>query len=435
MARAVERVIEDLIEIKKKEKSEPGKILLLGRYGFDGDHLERTGLFEYVNRTNKVKSVKYPKLDITFMTAHSSKGLGYDDVIVINGKNETYGFPSKVEDDPVLSFVIKGDRSIDYAEERRLFYVAMTRTKNRVYFIAPEENPSEFLVELKQTYKNVKLLGEWNEDEPVSIVKKPCPICGYPMQFKYKRAYGLPLYICTNEPELCGFMTNAYQAGKLCVQKCDKCRDGYLIVKPGRDKSYFLGCTNYKRNGTGCNNTINKQAYYEAMGYDLEKEEPVSVNKENRKTTKRIIVEDGLTVTKQKSTQYKKDYVYIQKADISGVMYEGYDLNDVVYNILCALQNISMVRFYGISTLCDVLHGSNSQKIFKAGLDKIPEYGLYRKLSREDLKAIVEWLLDEHYILQTKGQYPVLHSTYEGLHYSETMMKKKYVALKKYLES
>ena len=87
------------------------------------------------------------------MTAHSSKGLGYDEVIIVNGKNETYGFPSKIEDDPVLSFVIKGDRSIDYAEERRLFYVAMTRTKNRVYFIAPEQNPSEFLLELKRIIK------------------------------------------------------------------------------------------------------------------------------------------------------------------------------------------------------------------------------------------------------------------------------------------
>ena len=54
----------------------------------------------------KIKSVKYPKLDITFMTAHSSKGLGYDDVIIVNGKNETYGFPSKIEDDPVLAFAI-----------------------------------------------------------------------------------------------------------------------------------------------------------------------------------------------------------------------------------------------------------------------------------------------------------------------------------------
>ena len=78
--------------------TEESRILLLGRFGFDGDHLERSGLFEYINRGNKIKSVNYPKLDITFMTAHSSKGLGYDDVIIVNGKNETYGFPSKIED-------------------------------------------------------------------------------------------------------------------------------------------------------------------------------------------------------------------------------------------------------------------------------------------------------------------------------------------------
>ena len=217
-------------------KKEAGSILLLGRFGFDGDRLERSGLFEYISRGSKLRSVKYPKLDITFMTAHASKGLGYDNVIVVNGRNETYGFPSKIENDPVLSFVIKEDLSIDYAEERRLFYVAMTRTKNRVYFIAPEENPSEFLLEIKHDYKNVSLKGQWNEDpEKTPFFKKSCPICGYPMQFRYKAAYGLRLYICTNEPEVCGFMTNEYKAGKLSIIKCDQCRDGYLIVKPGRD--------------------------------------------------------------------------------------------------------------------------------------------------------------------------------------------------------
>ena len=84
------------------------------------------------------------------MTAHASKGLGYDDVIVLNGRNAKYGFPAKIEDDPVLKFVVHADQSIEYAEERRLFYVAMTRTKNRVFFIAPEQNPSEFLIELCQ---------------------------------------------------------------------------------------------------------------------------------------------------------------------------------------------------------------------------------------------------------------------------------------------
>ena len=118
LSSAVETALGRLLEYKKAENKTAGPILLLGRFGFDGDHLEKSGLFEYINRGDKIKSVKYPELDITFMTAHSSKGLGYDDVIIVNGKNETYGFPSKIEDDPVLAFVIKGDRSIDYAEER-----------------------------------------------------------------------------------------------------------------------------------------------------------------------------------------------------------------------------------------------------------------------------------------------------------------------------
>lgn len=224
IAHAIETALEQIIEYNRAEKKPTdSSILLLGRFGFDGDRLEKTGLFEYITRGSRIRSVKYPNLNITFMTAHSSKGLGYDNVIVVNGRNETYGFPSKIEDDPVLSFVIKQDLSIEYAEERRLFYVAMTRTKNRVFFIAPEQNPSEFLLELKHDYKNVVLKDNWNEDPTTaSTYKKACPMCGYPMQFRYKAAYGLRLHICTNEPEVCGFMTNTPAAGKLSIIKCDQ---------------------------------------------------------------------------------------------------------------------------------------------------------------------------------------------------------------------
>ena len=205
------------------------------------------------------------------MTAHASKGLGYDNVIVFNGKNETYWFPSKIEDDPVLNYVIKRDNTIDAAEERRLFYVAMTRTKNRVYFIAPEENPSEFLLEIKNDYKNVVLKGEWNgEVSSQNNYKKVCPICGYPLQHKYKEAYGLHLWICTNEPEICDFMTNKLSAGKLAIMKCPDC-DGYLIAKSGKTNNYFLACTNYRNDNKGCNKKIWKQDYYKIMGYELEK--------------------------------------------------------------------------------------------------------------------------------------------------------------------
>ncbi len=281
IAHAVETALDTIVKYNSQENKQNSHILLLGRFGFDGYKLQTSDLFTYNSRKNKIISHKYPKLDITFMTAHASKGLGFDDVIIINGRNETYGFPSKIEDDPVLSFVIKGDRSIDYAEERRLFYVAMTRTKNRVYFIAPEQNPSEFLLEIKKDYKNVVLKGHWNsQPKQNNIIKKTCPICGYPMQYRYKNAYGLRLFICTNNPEVCGFMTNQYRAGKLSIIKCDKCRDGYLVVKNGQDDTFFLGCTNYAKNGKGCNNTLSAEKYYKM--FNIEEPKAISILPEKK---------------------------------------------------------------------------------------------------------------------------------------------------------
>lgn len=451
-AHAVEVALEQIIKFSKEEgKKTPGSILLLGRYAFDGDHLERSGLFEYKTRGQKLKSVKYPHLDITFMTVHMSKGLGYDNVIVVNGRNETYGFPSKIQDDPVLSFVIKGDNSIDYAEERRLFYVAMTRTKNRVYFIAPEQNPSEFLLEIKHDYKNVVLKGNWNEEEiKRNISRKPCPICGFPLQLRYKNAYGLRLYICTNEPEICGFMTNDVKAGKLSIMKCEKCVDGYLVIKPGNADGYFLGCTNYKPNKTGCNKSISKKAYYEMNGYEMEKEDiqPVERIVYTKKSSDKPASNskpDGVTKVTDKvfeniekvpaiTAKGTRDYVEITKAQVGSIMFGNYDLNEAVFTVLNALQNLSSYRYYGVTVLTDILKGKQSDKVKANKLMGVPEFGAFKDMSYERVRCIIEWMIAEHYILKTKEKYPVLHSTYEGLHYSETMTDNKLKKLKKYLE-
>lgn len=435
LSSAVETALGRLLEYKKAENKTVGPILLLGRFGFDGDHLEKSGLFEYINRGDKIKSVKYPELDITFMTAHSSKGLGYDDVIIVNGKNETYGFPSKIEDDPVLAFVIKGDRSIDYAEERRLFYVAMTRTKNRVFFVAPEQNPSEFLLELKRDYKNVVLQGEWNE-EVVKNQKKACPLCGYPLQLKYKKTYGLRLYMCTNEPEVCGFMTNDYRAGKMSIQKCDKCRDGYLVVKQGTDAGFFLGCTNYKKNGTGCSKMLNKKYFYEQMGYELEDSTESQTIKRNDKQNVFVAQMDvksdsGSSII---HPELKDDFVEVRRADLEPVWYAEYDLNEIIFTIVKALQNVSRNKFYGATILVDVLKGVNNKRIFENQLHLVTEFGALKEMPHETIVAVIDWMISEYLILKTKGKYPVLHSTYEGLHYSEKVTASKLKRLKKYLE-
>lgn len=433
IAHAVEVALEQIIKYNKEEgKAENSSILLLGRFGFDGDKLEKSGLFEYIDRGNKIKSVKYPKLNITFMTAHASKGLGYDNVIVVNGRNETYGFPSKIEDDPVLSFVIKGDRSIDYAEERRLFYVAMTRTKNRVFFIAPEQNPSEFLLEIKKDYKNVVLRGNWNEETPENnYAKKTCPICGYPLQYRYKNAYGLRLYICTNKPEICGFMTNEYKAGKISIMKCDKCRDGYLIVKPGKENQYFLGCTNYNKNGTGCGRYITPSYFYEMF-----KLSPDPAPAKVFPKAKDILPNstEGLKSQTKITKPDQVESIDIEKANINSVFYAEKNLNDVLYTVLQCLSHISEKKYYGITVLVDVLRGSQSKKIMGVGLNKITEYASFKEIDRESLLAIVEWAIDNHLIIQTKGMYPVLHPTYEGLHYNETITANKLKKLLDYLQ-
>ena len=419
IAHAVETALEQIMAFSRAEgKPVDSSILLLGRFGFDGDRLERSGLFEFIRQGSKLKSVKYPRLNITFMTAHASKGLGYDNVIIVNGRNETYGFPSKIEDDPVLSHVIKEDRSMDYAEERRLFYVAMTRTKNRVFFLAPEQNPSEFLLEIKHDYKNVVLKGNWNEEPPRRMAgRKPCPICGYPMQFRYKNAYGLRLWLCTNEPEICDFMTNEYAAGKLSILKCDCCRDGYLIVKPGKEEKggsrvYFLGCTNYKKNRTGCKNTLSRSEYYHLMGYKEEKKTEEKTPPDTKEYSKK---------PEEKTVEIPSEP--IEKARIPEVMLGDQELNHMIYTILQCLSHISEKRYYGIWVLADVLRGAQSSKITRGELDQVREYGMLKNVKREHLIHGIRWMIEHHYILQTKEQYPVLHPTYEGLHYKEFITK------------
>lgn len=407
IAHAVEVALGQILDYNKLEgKSNKSNILLLGRFGFDGDALDKSGLFEYVTRGGKIRSVKYPKLDITFMTAHSSKGLGYDNVIVINGRNETYGFPSKIEDDPVLKLVIKEDQSIEYAEERRLFYVAMTRTKNRVFFIAPEQNPSEFLLEIKRDYKNVVLRGNWKEEQQQRTYRKVCPICGYPLQYRYKNAYGLRLYLCTNEPEICGFITNDLSGKKMSIQKCDKCVDGYLIVKKSRDseKEPFLGCTNFTRDRKGCNNAQNMQTYYAANSltdYTIEPIMKKSVDSKNSQKSDRIA---------EKAAK-----------DIQIIQFNGKDLVDLIGKILHCVAEISERHFFGKGVLLNVLRGSSNQQLLSYKLQNTSLYGTLADVSREDLEIMVEWLHTNKYLHQRDGKYPVLHLTHDGIHFPDAL--------------
>lgn len=253
------KVLVKTLDLLVSEYGEEQKILFVGRYGFDGYNLctMKENIFIYNN--GKLISTKYPKLKITYLTAHSSKGLGYDNVVIINAKDAILGFPSKIEDDPVMQLVIKDNEDYEFAEERRLFYVALTRTKNRVYIITPKYKPSKFVLELREKFNNIVLNGE--ELKPVEEISNilKCPCCGYPLQKRKNKNLRIDssLWVCSNDPEICGYITNDLRGGKLPISKCPKCIDGYLIVKTFKYKdgteARMLGCTNYKDDKTGCN--------------------------------------------------------------------------------------------------------------------------------------------------------------------------------------
>ncbi len=278
LGKIIEKQIGEILETNKKEgKSLLSSILLIGRFGFDARNMCFSNDFVYDEKNGKIFSKKYPYAKLEFLTAHSSKGLGYDNVILINARNELYGFPSKIEDDPVLRYVTKFDTSMDYAEERRLFYVALTRTKNRVYIATPENYPSEFILELIDDYPDITLIGNINKNSQTNVGKiKKCPICGFPLQLKWNKNYGMKLWICTNEPEICNYITNEIGGKELSIQKCDECKDGYLIVKSKND-DFFLGCSNYRVDGTGCDRTMSREYYHKWLKNGFE--EDVSINK------------------------------------------------------------------------------------------------------------------------------------------------------------
>ena len=90
--------------------------------------------------------------NIIYYTIHRSKGLEADNIIIINLTNDYDSIPSKIKNDYLIDILLNNHNDV-YYEERRLFYVALTRTKNNVYLIVDKNNESEFVKELIKDYK------------------------------------------------------------------------------------------------------------------------------------------------------------------------------------------------------------------------------------------------------------------------------------------
>ncbi len=222
-------------------------VLLLGRTKFDINKYLSTSLIFY-SETGKVKYMPFPDMDIKFLTVHSSKGLEADNVILLNLENTLLGFPNKIADDSVLSLVLQNKDNYKYAEERRLFYVAITRTKNKTYLIVPEKKYSVFFKELLNTPKQLPIIA--NDSENIISDNPTCPKCKRGtliLREKDNRKF----ICCTNYP-YCDYTTSSTEI-LVTQKKCPVC-GGYLVRRKGKH-GMFLGCCNYRQYGTSCKYT------------------------------------------------------------------------------------------------------------------------------------------------------------------------------------
>lgn len=136
----VKNEVEKILETIPNDQS----ILLLGRYNYDAVSVGFNGKIDM--KDNRIM-VKISGRELPFLSVHSAKGLEADHVILVNCNQGAYGFPSLIEDDPILDFVLSKSESYPFAEERRLFYVAMTRAKKKMYVLYDKKKPSPFISE------------------------------------------------------------------------------------------------------------------------------------------------------------------------------------------------------------------------------------------------------------------------------------------------
>jgi DNA helicase-4 len=162
---------------------------VLGRYRFERD----------------VMPTRLPKnLDVTFRTVHSSKGLEADYVVLPCMTTGTYGFPSTIADDPVLQLAMPEPDVYEHAEERRLFYVALTRARRAVTLITNPKRISPFVVELLQDMNVTVFRGAVDArgaatEMPVEV----CPKCSKGILLVRTGRYG-PFVSCSTSPR-CDF--------------------------------------------------------------------------------------------------------------------------------------------------------------------------------------------------------------------------------------
>nr|MBT6355069.1 UvrD-helicase domain-containing protein [Pelagibacteraceae bacterium] len=327
----VNKVLKAIIKLNNK-----ASVLIQGRYNFTLPSLSEMELHRE----------KFPTLNLIKNTVHSSKGKEADYVIVLELQSGKHGFPSEKTTNPLLDALLPTPEDFEFAEERRLFYVAITRAKKRSYLIADMSSSSAFVNELIKDNYDIDL-NEFDITEDQKITQNfYCLKCQTGImqpkinQKNKSKFYGCSHYsLCDHTENGCiecgSLMTrisennNSYKVCSNCnkhwIPLCIKC-SGEMYYKSGA-YGLFWGCKNYSPNEKelSCKYTTNK--IKTPRGFEDVKIETSSIKKESiiqDTSLNNEVLNDKKFTVRTDAYAYAKKLAMSKKSTVNVVEKEGY---------------------------------------------------------------------------------------------------------------
>jgi DNA helicase-4 len=220
----------------------------------------------YFDSNNRKENIS-PKLKIKYWTFHGSKGLEADYSFILGLQSGTVmAFPSDEQNDRVVEALLPTTDKYPYSEERRLFYVALTRARKHAYLFALDKQPSSFVEELLTRKYSIDIRTQCFDGESHTTYK--CPSCknGYfqMLHGKYGYFYVCNSGLCRLRPRICEKCGAPMIDGKTeskCMNSkclytipiCERC--GRVMVKRFGKYGKFLGCSGFGLENDRCDNT------------------------------------------------------------------------------------------------------------------------------------------------------------------------------------
>ena len=220
-----------LTDISRRERARVDE----GRAEQEEDRRSVLALGRYKRSRNDLRGIPGSRRsEVEFSTVHSAKGRESDYGLVLDLKDDRMGFPSQIEDDPLLELVLPptAGSAFPHAEERRLFYVATTRARRGVYLITDRVHPSYFVRELVREYEGIRRIGPLAQD-----AAPRCPRCAGHL---IESTTGKTLR-CINHP-FC-----SHQA-----PRCRECDRGHVVLRGDTARCTYRECTSSPRFCPGC---------------------------------------------------------------------------------------------------------------------------------------------------------------------------------------